>query len=35
MAFSLFPGHKGDYNDVWMIKITIKTNESDMNVCFF
>ena len=33
MAFltGLFSGDKGDYSDVWMIKITIKTNEIDMD----
>ena len=31
----LFSGDKGDYIDVWMMKITIKTNQIDMNVCFF
>ena len=35
MAFGLFSGDKGDHSDVWMIKITIKTNEIDMDVCFF
>ena len=25
---------KGDYSDVWVIKITIETNEIDMDVCF-
>ena len=33
--FGLFPGDKGDYFDVWMIKITIKINQIDMDVCFF
>ena len=32
--FGLFPGDKGDYTDVWMIKTAIKTNLY-MNVCFF
>ena len=31
--FGLFSGDKGDYIDVWMIKITIKTNQIDMDVC--
>ena len=26
---------KGDCSDVWMIKITIKTSQIDMDVCFF
>ena len=26
---------KGDYIDVWMIKIRIKTNQIDMDVCLF
>ena len=33
--FLLFSGDKGDYSDVWMIKIKVKTNEIDMDVCFF
>ena len=33
--FGLFSGDKGDYSDVWMIKITVKTNKIDMDVCFF
>ena len=33
-TFGLFSGDKGDYGDVWMIKITIKTNETDIDVCF-
>ena len=35
--FGLFPGDKDDYIDVdmWMIKITIKTNQIHMDVCFF
>ena len=28
-------GDKGHYSDVWMIKITIEINETDMDVCFF
>ena len=37
MAFRLFSVDKGNYGDVWMwtIKITINTNEIDMDVCFF
>ena len=31
--FRLFPGDKGDHSDVWMVKITIKTNETDMDCC--
>ena len=30
--FGLFSGDKGDYSDVWIIKITNKTNEIDMDV---
>ena len=30
--YGLFSWDKDDYNDVWMIKITIKTNEIDMFV---
>ena len=26
---------EGDYTDVWMMKITIKTNQIDTGVCFF
>ena len=33
--FVLFSGNKHDYSDVWMIKTTIKTNQIDMDVCFF
>ena len=33
--FGLFSGDKGDYIDVWMIKIIIETNQIDMGVCFF
>ena len=33
--FGLFSGDKDDYIDRWMMKITIKTNQIDMNVCFF
>ena len=33
--FGSFSGDKGDYIDVWMIKIMIKTNQIDMDVCFF
>ena len=32
--FRLFSGDKGDYVDVWMIKITMETNQNDMNVYF-
>ena len=32
--FGLFFGDKGDYIDVWMIKITIEINQIDMDVCF-
>ena len=30
----LFSGDKGEYLDAWMIKITIKTNQIVVNVCF-
>ena len=30
--FGLFPGDKGDNTDMWMIKITIKANQIDMDV---
>ena len=30
-----FLGDKGGYSNVYMIKIMIKTNEIDMDVCFF
>ena len=30
--FGLFSGDKGDNIDMWMIKITMKTNQIDMNV---
>ena len=33
--FGPFSGDKGDYIDVRMIKITIETNQIDMDVCFF
>ena len=33
--FGLFSEDKGDYIDVWMIKIIIETNQIDMDVCFF
>ena len=33
--FGLFSGDKGDYIDVWIIKITIKTNQIGMDVCLF
>ena len=32
VAFGLFSGDKGDNIDMWMIKITIKANEIDMDV---
>ena len=35
MVFGLCSGDKGDYSDVWMIKVMIKTNEIDMDVHFF
>ena len=33
--FGPFSGDKGGYIDVWMIKLMIKTNQINMNVCFF
>ena len=33
--FLLFPWDKGDYVDVWMIKIMIEINQIYMDVCFF
>ena len=30
--FGLFAGDKGDNTDMWMIKITIKANQIDMDV---
>ena len=33
--FGLFSGDKGDYIDVWMIKITIKTDQIGMDACLF
>ena len=33
--FGLFSEDKGDYIDVWMMKITITTNQIDMDVYFF
>ena len=30
--FGLFSGDKGDNTDMWMIKITIKANQIDMDV---
>ena len=33
--FGPFSGDRGDYSDVWMIKIMIKTNGIDMDICFF
>ena len=35
VAFLLFPWDKGDYLDVWMIKIMIEINQIYMDVCFF
>ena len=35
VAFGLFSGDKDDHIDVWMVKITIKTNQIDMDVSFF
>ena len=35
LAFWTVFWNKSDYNGVWMIKITIKTNDIDMDVCFF
>ena len=32
--FGLFSGDKGDNIDMWMIKITIKANQIDMDVLF-
>ena len=32
--FGLFSGDKGDSIDMWMIKITIKANQTDMDVLF-
>ena len=32
MAFGLFSGDKGDNIDMWMIKITIKANQIEMDV---
>ena len=34
MFFGLFSGDKGDSIDMWMIKITIKANQTDMDVLF-
>ena len=31
----MLSGYKDDYTDVWMIEITIKTNQIDMDVCIF
>ena len=31
--FGLFSEDKGGYIDVWVIKITIRTNQIDMDVC--
>ena len=33
--FGLFPGDNDDNGDTWMIKITIKANQSDMDVLLF
>ena len=35
MAFGSFSGQKGDYIDVWLIKITIGANQIDMVFAFF
>ena len=35
MLFGLFSRDKRDHNDVWMIKITIKTKEIDLDACLF
>ena len=35
VAFGLFYGDKGDYINVWMIKIMNKANQIGMYVCFF
>ena len=32
--FGMFSEDKGDYIDEWMIRITIQTNQIDMDVCF-
>ena len=32
--FGLFSGDKGDCIDIWMIKITIKADQIDMDVLF-
>ena len=32
LLFELFSGDKSDKIDVWMIKVTIKTNQIDMDV---
>ena len=34
VAFGLFSGDKGDNTDMWMIKITVKANQIDMDVLF-
>ena len=34
MAFGLFSGDKGDNTDMWMIEITVKANQIDMDVLF-
>ena len=33
--FVVFYEDNGNYIDMWIIKITIKTNQIDMDVCFF
>ena len=33
--FGLFSVDKGDYIDVWMVKLTVKTNQIYTYVCFF
>ena len=33
--FEQFPENKGDCIDVWIMKITIKTNQIGMDVYFF
>ena len=32
--FGLFSEDKGDYSDLWMIKIKIKANETEIELCF-
>ena len=31
----MFSGDKSDYIDVWIIKVTIKTKQINMDVCLF